>query len=83
MLLDNKYYFSDSAFIHFSEHGIWNGLGIVGSYRNGIGSNDGHLLRKQIIITPICIGVPITVLKSGEIMAEGYDLADYNSLIRN
>lgn len=81
MLLDNKYYFSDSAFIHFSEHGVWNGLGIVGSYRSGIGSNDGYKLRNQLIITPICIGVPISVLKSSEIMAEGYDVSDYNSLL--
>lgn len=80
MLLDNKYYFSDSAFIHFSEHGMWNGLGIVGSYRSGIGSNDGYKLRNQLIVSPICIGTPLKVLKSGEIMAEGYDFVDYNLL---
>lgn len=78
MLLDNNYYFSDSAFIHFSEDAIWNGLGIVGSFRNGIGSNDGPMTRKQIIISPICIGVPSKTLKSSEVMAKGHDLKDYN-----
>lgn len=81
MLLDNKYYFSDSAFIHFSENGNWNGLGILGSFREGIGSNDGQLSRKQIIISPLCIGVPVKVLKSGEILAQGYDMKHYSLYI--
>ncbi|ACV64514.1 hypothetical protein Dtox_3809 [Desulfofarcimen acetoxidans DSM 771] len=80
MLIDPLYMYSDSAFIQFSENGFWNGIALVGQLRDGIGSNDGHLLRKQLILTPICIGSPNKLLVSSKIRAKGAILEDYELL---
>lgn len=77
MLIDPLYLYSDSAFIQFSEHGFWNGIALIGQLREGIGSNDGHLFRKQLIVTPICIGSPKNLLLSSRIEAEGATFKDY------
>ncbi|QDU99256.1 hypothetical protein [Lignipirellula cremea] len=60
LMIDSQYMYSDSSFIAFSEHGLWNGIGRVVKVRNAIGSNDGHLLRKQMVVSPIYIGTPIS-----------------------
>lgn len=59
MMLDCNFMYADSSFTQFSEEGIWNGFGRVVKCRNAIGSNDGHLLRRQLVISPICIGTPV------------------------
>lgn len=58
MMLDTLYMYSDSSFVQFSEDGIWSGIARLTKYREAVGSNDGHLLRNQLILTPICIGTP-------------------------
>ncbi len=59
LMLDCNFMYADSSFIQFSEAGTWNGIGRVLKCRNAVGSNDGHLLRRQIIVSPICIGTPV------------------------
>lgn len=58
LVLDCTYMFADSSFNHFSGRGIWNGFGRIIKCRRAVGSNDGHLLRRQIVVSPICIGIP-------------------------
>lgn len=62
ILLEPRYYYSDSTFVHFSESGYWNGLAMLGSIGN-VGSNDGHLSRIQLRLSPICIGSPQTAIR--------------------
>jgi len=59
LMLDCNFMYADSSFIQFSEAGTWNGFGRLMKCREAIGSNDGHLLRRQIVVSPICIGTPI------------------------
>lgn len=73
MILDSTYMFADSSFIHFSEHGIWNGFGRIMKCRNAVGSNDGHLLRRQIVVSPICIGTPPDHLRQSRIPPDAQD----------
>lgn len=56
MMLNPRYFYSDSAFIQFSETSVWSGVGISGLLREAVGSNDGHRLRSQLLITPLWIG---------------------------
>jgi hypothetical protein len=58
MMLDPRYMYADSSFIQFSEHGVWSGIARLTQYREAVGSNDGHRLREQIVLTPICIATP-------------------------
>lgn len=58
MMLDMQYMFADSAFIAFSEHGLWTGIARLIKSREAVGSNDGHLLRNQLILSPISICNP-------------------------
>lgn len=59
LMLDCNFMYADSSFIQFSEAGTWNGFGRVMKCREAVGSNDGHLLRRQIVVSPICIGTPV------------------------
>lgn len=59
LILDPTYMYSESAFIHLSEQGIWNGFGILARCRAAVGSNDGHLARRQVVVSPVCIGLPM------------------------
>ncbi len=56
MMLTPRFFYSDSAFIQFSETSRWSGVGICGLLREAVGSNDGHRLRSQLLITPLWIG---------------------------
>ena len=82
LMLDPQYFYSDSAFIHFSEQGIWNGIGRIIACRTAVGSNDGHLARRQIVISPICIGSPVNHLRYTRVSLEA-ECADseYQKLI--
>ncbi len=70
LMIDPLYMYADSSFLHFSEHGIWNGFGRIVKCREAIGSNDGHLLRKQIVVSPICIGTPVDHSRTSQIAAD-------------
>lgn len=58
MMLDMQYMFADSAFTAFSEDGIWTGIARLIKSREAVGSNDGHFLRDQLILSPISICNP-------------------------
>jgi hypothetical protein len=75
LMLDPTYMYSDSAFIQFSEHGIWNGFGRIIKCRD-TGSNDGHLERRQIVVSPICIGTPVDHSRYSQIPASAMDETD-------
>jgi hypothetical protein len=67
--------YADSSFLQFSEDGIWSGLARLTRFREAVGSHDGHMLRDQLILTPICIGTPaksvqISTVQSGNIDPE-------------
>ncbi|MBW4482362.1 MAG: hypothetical protein KME14_07455 [Tildeniella torsiva UHER 1998/13D] len=81
MVLDSNYMYSDSSFIHFSEHGIWNGFGKLIKCRN-VGSNDWNLEQQQIVISPICIGIPPDITCTTQIGADAFDAdQQYQKLI--
>ncbi|MFM0390024.1 hypothetical protein [Paraburkholderia dipogonis] len=59
LMLDMQYMFASSAFIHFAEQGYWCGLARIVKIRDGVGSNDGIYSRVQLVLSPICIGIPL------------------------
>ncbi len=73
LMIDPNYMYADSSFLHFSEHGIWNGFGRIVKCREAVGSNDGHMLRKQIVVSPICIGTPVDHSRTSRIAADATD----------
>lgn len=58
MMLDSRYMYADSSFTQFSEDGVWSGIARLTRFREGVGSHDRHMLRDQIVLTPICICTP-------------------------
>jgi len=81
MMLDMNYMFSDSSFITFSEKMVWNGYGIAMSFNEGVGSCDQEFERRQLIVSPVCIGTPLQVLQSAEVDADDGNIEDYRSLL--
>ena len=73
LMIDPNYMYADSSFLAFSEDGIWNGFGRIVKVRGAVGSNDGHLLRKQIVVSPICIGTRADHAKTSRIGANATD----------
>ncbi|MGV2288811.1 hypothetical protein AAHK20_08840 [Trinickia sp. YCB016] len=73
MMLDMQYMYASSAFIHFSEDGYWCGLARVVSVREGVGSNDGIYSRTQLVLSPICIGIPLGYDYVSRIPSESID----------
>lgn len=73
LMIDPNYMYADSSFLHFSEHGLWNGFGRIVKCREAVGSNDGPLLRKQIVVSPICIGTPVDHSRTSRIAADAMD----------
>lgn len=61
MMLNPRFFYSDSAFTYLSEMGSWSGVGICGLLREAVGSGDGHLLRSQLLVTPLWIGRGVQV----------------------
>jgi len=61
--------YADSSFIQFSERGVWNGIARLTQVRNAVGSNDGHYLRHQLVLTPICIGTPAPRSRAGAVLS--------------
>ncbi|NIZ03227.1 HNH endonuclease signature motif containing protein [Thalassospira lucentensis] len=55
LLLDARYFYSTSAFLHLGERGRWTGIGLLHSYQS-INSENGIHIRYQLNITPLCIG---------------------------
>jgi len=73
MMLDMQYMFADSAFITFSEDGLWNGIARLIKFRTGVGSNDQEFLREQLILSPISICNPKSHNYVSHILAKSTD----------
>lgn len=83
MMIDPTYMYADSSFNCFSENGIWSGIGGVIKYRDAVGSCDGPLLRTQLVISPICIGTPVSKKRISQVSATDKEpQKSYNNLIR-
>lgn len=55
LLLDARYFYSTSSFVHLGERGRWTGIGLLHSYQS-VNSENGIHMRYQLNVTPLCIG---------------------------
>lgn len=73
LMMEARYFYSDSSFFQLGEIGNWTGLGLLNAIRS-INSANGQHRRTQLIITPLCIASTASVssIKNGASVYELY-----------